>query len=133
MQPEHVPRLFTCDEASALLPALRPLLRGIQADKRGLDEARQRLAQLTAAVRANGGAVEARALSDVIERAMESLRAAMESIQRMGVELKDLDSGLVDFPSQRGDRVVYLCWRVDEPDIAFWHELDAGVRGRQPL
>jgi hypothetical protein len=51
----------------------------------------------------------------------------------MGVELKDIEEGLVDFRSMRDGRIVYLCWRQGEDTIAFWHELDAGFAGRQPL
>jgi hypothetical protein len=51
----------------------------------------------------------------------------------MGVEVKGIDEGLVDFPSERDGRVVYLCWRIGEPDILYWHEVHTGFQGRQPL
>lgn len=127
------PKLFTLDEATALLPVLRPILRSIQAGKRELEELHAAIESITPAMATNGHATR---VTEIELKMAERLRAINDSINQitaMGVELKDLDLGLVDFPSIRDDRVVYLCWSVDEPEIAFWHELDAGVAGRQPL
>jgi hypothetical protein len=67
------------------------------------------------------------------ERLAAEIRAGIERLAALGVEMKGIDEGLVDFPSEREGRVVYLCWRLGEPDIEHWHELDAGFRGRQRL
>lgn len=126
-------RLFTLAEARALLPVLRPILLALQASHRMLHDARRDLSELTPEMRSNGSAKLARELEDVVTGAVEALRAGIARIEELGVELKDIQSGLVDFPAQREGRVVYLCWRVDEADIGYWHELDAGAAGRQPL
>ncbi len=69
---------------------------------------------------------------DVLE-AVQTLRAAIEELQEAGCELKDPDTGLIDFLSLRDEREVYLCWRLGEDRIRFWHDLDTGFAGRQPL
>lgn len=126
-------RLFTRAEAEALVPELTPLLTDLQAGKRALDAVRTKLALLTPAMRGNGHATEA----GTLERQMEALAASMVAliarITAHGVEVKDLDHGLIDFPALRDDRVVCLCWHLGEPAIRYWHEVDAGFAGRQPL
>ena len=126
-------RLFTLAEARALLPRLSSLLLELRAEMRELDAARARFATLTPEMRGNGHAIEATHLSARIEQLIEALQQRLSQIQDLGVEVKDIAAGLVDFPSMRDGRVVYLCWHVDEADIEFWHELDAGFRGRQAL
>lgn len=126
-------RLYTLAEANAALAELRALVRAMQGDKRRLEAARERLSQLTPAMRGNGHGAEARALDAGARQAVVALRAGVAELARRGVELKDLDHGLLDFPSLRDDRVVYLCWLIDEPTITYWHELDAGFAGRQAL
>ena len=61
------------------------------------------------------------------------LYLAIEAIRELGVLLKDLDTGLLDFPHEREGRVVFLCWHPPEERVAFWHEIEAGYPGRQPL
>jgi hypothetical protein len=61
------------------------------------------------------------------------LQTLIEELDEIGVELKGIDEGLVDFPSERDGRVINLCWRMGEETIAWWHELDTGFAGRQPL
>ena len=129
----ETPRLFTHEEASALLPELRPILRKIQKDKRRLDELHNEIDAITPAMATNGHANKVTEIELAMAKLVEELNGSITRITDMQVELKDLDMGLVDFPSLRDDRIVYLCWNVDEPEIAFWHELDAGVAGRQPL
>jgi hypothetical protein len=72
-----------------------------------------------------------------LEREVSTLAAELESFHRelvaLGVESKDYAQGLVDFPAKRDGRTVYLCWRLGEPAVEFWHEIDAGYAGRQPL
>lgn len=130
---QDVPRLFTYEEASALLPVLRPILQSIQTEKRQLDDLHNELEKLTPAMRTNGHATQAAELELLITSLVESIQADINTIHDLGVEIKDLDMGLVDFPSLREGRVVYLCWKVDEPQIGFWHDLDTGLAGREPL
>ena len=129
----HRPRLFTYEEASALIPVLRPMLRSIQEQKRELDKLRLKLEPYTEAMRTNGHATEAAQLEIKLRNLANSIRAAVTGIQDLGVEMKDLDMGLVDFLAQRNGRIIYLCWMVDEPQIDFWHELDTGIAGRELL
>ena len=126
-------RLFTAEEANALLPELVPILTDLRAKKGELDEARRALARLTPAMRANGHAIEAVALERRIRGLAAALTAGIRRITGQGVEIKDLDRGLIDFPSPREGRVVFLCWRLGEDRIAYWHEVDAGFAGRRPL
>ncbi len=129
------PRLFTLEEAVALLPKLVPIVEEIQARKRELDEWSARLEGVIERASGNGHAltaeqVEARERTQAAGREIERL---MGEIDALGVELKGIDEGLVDFRSMREGRVVYLCWRLGEETIGYWHELETGFSGRQPL
>lgn len=126
-------QLFTVDEANDLLPTLIPILTHIMADHQELMETRLALAALTAAMRGNGHRGETARLEKRIASLVGSVHQALHRIARFGVEVKDLETGLIDFRSNRDGRVVYLCWRLGEGRIAFWHDLDAGFAGRQPL
>ena len=126
-------RLFTVAEANALLPELIPILTELRANKAKLDEARLALARLTPRMRSNGHGAEAVALERRLRDLTLALAAGVRRIAGQGVEVKDLDHGLIDFPSLRDGRVVFLCWRLGEGAIAYWHEVDAGFAGRRPL
>lgn len=130
-----MPRYFSLAQARALLPQVRPILQELQALKRQLDEQRRAAAQLYWKVRSNGHGLEqqARAVQAATSELMQRIRAGAARLEALEVELKDLDLGLVDFRTVRQGREVYLCYRVDEDDIRYWHELDAGYAGRQPL
>ena len=128
------PRLFTVAEANAMLPEIVPLLMEIRSRKVELDTAFSALEKLTAAMRLNGHAAEARELEVRIHDLTTELAAGVEHLNDQGIEIKSLDHGLIDFPSWREDRVIYLCWRLGEgPRLRFWHEIDSGFAGRQPL
>jgi hypothetical protein len=127
------PRIFTYEEAVGMLPALREALLEMQAGKRRLDELRGEIRKLTPAMRSNGHAEEADDLDEQVRENVVALREEIEMIESMGILVKDIDMGLVDFPTMRDGRLVYLCWRLDEPTIEYWHETDSGFNGRQPL
>ena len=127
------PRLFTLEEASALLPVLTPILRVIQENKRHLDELQEQLGAFSPVARTNGHAARSAEIELEIAGLVQTLQSDVSDIQKLGVEVKDLDMGLVDFPSMRDERIVYLCWKVDEPEISYWHELDTGIAGRERL
>ena len=122
-------RRFTLAEANALLPTLRPMLAELLAARRRIVQAQPELWPLLEKAAGNGGSPLASAVAADFER----IRRQVKAIQALGVELKDINSGLVDFPAERDGREVYLCWRYDEPSVAHWHDLDAGFAGRQPL
>jgi hypothetical protein len=126
-------RYFTVEEARALVPRLRGLLIALQTEKRQLDAAAQEALQLQWKARGNGHLPELVHRDIELYQLIQSIRQKIRAIHELGVEIKDLDLGLVDFPSLREGRAVYLCWKVDEPTVQYWHELDAGFQGRQPL
>ena len=129
-----MPRLFTLDEARSLLPEVRDLAEAMREQKQAFDQRARVIKQAGRQSRGNGhGPREALSAQAEAERLVKEIQDRMQRLAQMGVEVKGIDEGLVDFPSEREGRVVYLCWRIGEPDIMFWHELDAGFRGRQPL
>ena len=126
-------RLFTVAEANATLARLGPLLRGLQQDRAAARGAQAQLDAMTPAMRQNGSGPRAAQLELEVRRLSRRIAAAVQEIMRLGVEIKDLDHGIVDFPCRRDDRIISLCWRLGEPEITHWHELDDGFAGRQPL
>ena len=131
-------RLFTVAEANEQLRYVVPIL---EEAKRLVGELRARQGdlerELEALPNANGNSLRhemsARVIRDELEVLAARLQEQLQAAERYGCEVKDPETGLIDFRSLREGRVVYLCWRLGEPDIGYWHELDAGFRGRQPL
>lgn len=126
-------RQFTVAEANALLPAVIPLLEELRDLAIRLTEIRDELAKVSPASRLNGQATQALRLET---EAMAAAPQAEELLRRLygrGVEVKDPLTGLIDFRSLRAGQEVYLCWRLGEGGIAWWHTLDGGVQGRRPL
>ncbi len=127
-------RLFTLEEAMALLPTVRQILTETQARKHDVEE---RSAALDRLLEATGGdghlAADLARARQALEQAATELQRLIGELEATGAELKGIDEGLVDFPNLREGRVVYLCWRLGEETIAYWHELDAGFAGREPL
>ena len=126
-------RRFTPEEANALLPDLIPLLVTLRSNRAAALAVQHSLDALTPAMRSNGAGRRAAELEQELRRLALRIAAGVRRLTRLGVEIKDLDHGLIDFPSDRDGRVVSLCWRLGEDRVAFWHELDGGYRGRQPL
>ncbi len=126
-------RYFTVDEASALLPTLIPMLLQLKEEKEQFDQLRRSLEVITPTMRGNGhGAIAVdyeRRINDLVTQISDGIRQLAE----IGVEVKDLNQGLIDFPHWRDDRVVFLCWRLGEGEITYWHEIEAGFAGRQEL
>jgi hypothetical protein len=125
-------RLFTLDEANALLPRIRPLLESLRVIVDELNPLEARITEQEWRVRGNGRRVETE-LYRQAQRLRESAARQVGELQQLGVELKDPRTGLIDFPCQREGRVVYLCWRLGESAVEFWHPLDTGFAGRRPL
>jgi hypothetical protein len=131
-------RLFTLEEANALLPQIRELLASIQAQAARLSELQRRLEAFREQKRRGEHEVAGEAglvqqLLGEANRIGTELQQTVRELLSLGCELKDAQTGLVDFPALREDRTVYLCWRLGEDEIRYWHELDAGFAGRQPL
>jgi len=128
--------LFTLEQAQARLPQVRDELLAMQTVKRELDGLREQLAHVAESSVGNGHVKDENALAGQRRRAEELVDQLNERLLRIngwGVELKGVDEGLIDFPSDRDGRVVYLCWRLGEGAITWWHEIDDGFAGRQPL
>jgi hypothetical protein len=119
---------YTLEEASALLPWVRTRIERLRAARLRMGEGEARDA-LVAALHGNGGGDAGR----IVSEAFLELRETMLELRDRQIVLRDLERGLVDFPSLRDEREVYLCWEEGEPEIAFWHEPDAGFAGRRPL
>ncbi|HEY7691485.1 MAG TPA: DUF2203 domain-containing protein [Gaiellaceae bacterium] len=129
-------RTFTPDEANALLPTVRPLVEQMVEAKRALDEAQAGADEVSRRISGNGGGLPPARLAelhDQVARRATELARVLDEIQAQGVIVKDLDSGLVDFPSVREGREVLLCWRLGEDEVAFWHGYDEGFAGRRPI
>ena len=130
-----MPHSFTPDEAAALLPRLREILSELQEKNARMDGLREELAEMTRTASGNGHLLEA----EVDRKRREALTLAnrlnelLAEINGLGCELKGLEEGLIDFPAERDGRTVSLCWKLGEERVSYWHELDAGFAGRQPL
>lgn len=121
-------RHYTLEEARGELPWLRARLQAMRRARARLSDEDARRA-LAAVAPGNGGGQAGRAAGD----AFLELQSAVAALDEREIVLRDLDRGLVDFPSLRGGREVYLCWVDGEADIGHWHDLDAGYGGREPL
>lgn len=123
-------RLFTIDEANELLPTVVPKLEEIQGLYATIAEMRDD-ARSAAGASDFGGGMEG---GTGYVNTLYKIGKMTTDIHELGIELKDYTRGLIDFPSQRGDRVVYLCWQIGDGDeIGWWHETDGGFAGRQLL
>jgi hypothetical protein len=121
-------RHYTVEEANATLATVAERLGQLRGARRDLgdEEARQ---ALSGAAPGNGGGEPGK----VVSEAFIELRNALVELQELGILLRDLERGLVDFPSLRGGREIYLCWEEGEGELGYWHETDAGFGGRLPL
>jgi hypothetical protein len=130
-------RRFTHAEAQSLLPELDRLLRSAIDLKSEYDEAELEIQNFQERVMMMGGLVvdRDRALENRTRRDSVAgrLRAVIEQVQEIGCLIKDLDIGLVDFPTVYQGTEVYLCWKLGEPAIEYWHGVDEGFRGRKPI
>jgi len=140
-------KLFAVDEANAALPLVRAIMKDLSELSREVIERRQRLQHLSPvrAVSSGTGPAGARAgeedpyaselaqIEEELEKDSRRLQEYVEELRELGVEPKNGPEGLVDFPSLLDGRVVYLCWKLDEPEVTYWHEIDGGFAGRQPL
>lgn len=130
-------RTFTLDEAHTLLPVLESLLRASISGKKLMEEIDAEMQSLTQRIFLNGGThvdVIATARRKA-ERAKAEQRAkdALAEIDSIGVQVKDIDTGLLDFPCVVEGRVVLLCWRMGETSITHWHGTQEGFAGRKPI
>ena len=129
-------KLFPVEEANARLPLVQRIVEDVVAVSKDIVERRERLAQIKSGRRSatqDPYSEELAQIEDELEKERGRLYEFADELRELGVELKDGLVGLVDFPAQMDDRVVYLCWKLGEPEVLHWHELDAGFSGRQSL
>lgn len=129
------PRRFSLEEAEALLPHLAPVLWQMRELKHKHDLLERKLAELGVKMKSNGRLLdrELKETREGMEAAANEIKVLVSRVGEMGCELKDIDMGLIDFRSERDGREVYLCWKLGEERIAWWHELHSGYASRQPL
>ncbi len=122
-------RIFTLTEAKRLIPRLEEHLLAVKRNKEVLVRTKDEIKKASAKATLGGGSFAGPRYIVALEEISDNLQA----VQEMGVLIKDLDIGLCDFPYLLEGRVVYLCWKLGEPEIAWWHEINGGYAGRQPL
>ena len=132
---QHSRKIFSVDEANRMLPLVKAIVSDLVHLTNEVTERRHRLSHLLSGRGRGTEDVYSEELAEV-ERGLQAdtqrLREYLEELRQLGVEPKG-GEGLVDFPSQVDGRLVFLCWKLGEPEVMHWHEVDAGFAGRQPL
>lgn len=127
-------RIFTVREAEATLPLVRRVVNDLLAAYPRWREHVARYEVLTGPVKAGDAEPEeVRQTRDRVTREAERINGYMQELERIGCVFKGFDAGLVDFYALKEDRLVFLCWKLDEAHITHWHEVDSGFAGRQPI
>lgn len=124
-----MPQYFTLPEANETLNFIRPIIEEVQRIRQKVLQKQPEAWPAIEKAAGNGGN---RALSNMVPD-FEKFDALIHEIQATGALIKDINSGLLDFPALKDGREVYLCWQYGEGEIAFWHEVEAGFAGRQPI
>jgi len=130
-------KTFTLDEAQSLLPVLESLLKRAMEGKRSAQDLESGLNRIAQRIHFSGGmrvntAGIAKQRAEM-EAHLKQVRESIAEIDAIGVQVKDLESGLLDFPCRVEDQIVLLCWRMGEGAIEHWHTMEAGFQGRQPV
>lgn len=130
-------RTFTLEEAQALLPVLESLLKRAIEGKKRLQEFEEEFQAMAHRIFLNGGMLldvsTVQVRKQQRDRELQQVKDAIAEIDSIGVQVKDLDIGLLDFPCEAGGKVVLLCWKLGEERIDYWHGLEEGFRGRKPI
>ncbi len=129
-------RHFTPEEANAALDEVRPLVEEMVAHRQAHVAALARQEELESHIRGNGGGIPPAELAETaaeVEREARELAHAIDAVVALGVQVKDIDEGLVDFPALRRGETVLLCWKLGEDGVGFWHTIEDGFAGRRPL
>lgn len=130
------PRHFTPEQANALLADVRPIAERLVRHRRALTKAHAARTQIVARIAGNGAGVDAGELAQLDEqigKALTGIARCVNAIHELGAVVKDPDEGLVDFPARIDEQDAYLCWKLGEEEIEYWHGIDEGFAGRKPL
>ena len=130
-------RTFTLDEAQSLLPVLESLLKLAIEGKQSAEQVENGLSELARRIYLSGGMKvdvnQVAKLRAEMEGHVQRVRESISEIDSIGVQVKDIDAGLLDFPCRVDDQVVLLCWRMGETAIEHWHPVNSGFSDRQPV
>ena len=129
-------KVFTVEQANAALPLVRAIATDLAHLSRDVIERRERLSFLLSGRERGPRDLYGEELAHVeaeLEKDTERLQGYVEELRELGVDPKNGPEGLIDFPAVIEGRAVYLCWKLGEPEVLHWHDLEAGFRGRQPL
>ena len=130
-------RTFTLDEAQSLLPVLESLLKRAIEGKQAAEQAEEGLSDISRRIYLSGGMrvdpIQVAKLRTEMETHLLRVRESVAEIDAIGVQVKDIETGLLDFPFKLDDKVVLLCWRMGEPAIEHWHTTETGFKDRQPV
>jgi len=130
-------KTFTLDEAQALLPVLEALLKRAIEGKKAAESVESRLQELARKIFLSGGLfvdiASVRRQRAALESHVQAAKDSVAEIDAIGVQVKDLDTGLLDFPCQIDGDIVLLCWKMGEGRIDYWHTVEDGFRGRKPI
>ena len=129
-------KVFTVEQANAALPLVRAIATDLARLSRDVIERRERLSFLASGRDRDKRDLYGQELAQVeeeLQRDTERLQEYVEELRELGVEPKNGPEGLIDFPAVMDGRPVFLCWKLGEPEVLHWHDLEAGFRGRQPL
>lgn len=130
-------KLFTLDEAELLRPVLESLLRSAIEHKKEMEEIEGEFSALASRILLSGGMLldipKIAARKAEREQALQRVKDAVAEIASTGVQVKDLDIGLLDFPCERDGEIVLLCWKLGEARVAHWHGVEEGFGGRKPI
>lgn len=122
-------RVFSLFEANQLIPQLQSHLSTVQQGKAALLQTRQEVRKASANASLGGGTP----VGILYVKSLQEISTNLHAIHELGVVVKDIDLGLCDFPHVRDGRVVYLCWKLGEKEIRWWHEITTGYKDRCPL
>src|SRR6185312_10596734 len=130
-------KTFSLEEAQTLIPVLESLLKNAMESKETAETIAEELQQLSQRIFMNGGSLvriaqvaRRRAQQD---KAVQQVKDTLAEIDAIGVQVKDLDAGLLDFPCRLGEDIVLLCWKMGETEIQHWHTMESGFSGRQAV
>jgi hypothetical protein len=119
---------YTREEAKELLPQIREWLEALELSRLELEKSDRRLAGMMASGQDLGGNLVNKRVKVLAE-----IKDTLRNFEEREIMIKDVERGLIDFPSMMGDKEVFLCWEKDEDDIEYWHDIDTGFAGREPL